>query len=80
MALDVVAVAPAVALLHHISGLGEISDDRIRGALGDVERGRDIAQPSVRLVSEEQHRQRVRGEKGPITHGQKRSSILEFFC
>ena len=40
--LDVVAVAATVLLLHHVAGIGEVHDDAVRGALGDVERGGDI--------------------------------------
>ena len=39
--LDVVAVAATVLLLHHVAGFGEVHDDAVRGALGDVERGGD---------------------------------------
>jgi hypothetical protein len=40
--LDVVAVAAAVPFLYDVAGFGEINDDPVGGALGDVERCCDV--------------------------------------
>ena len=40
--LDVVPVAPTVSFLHHVAGFGEVHDDAVGGALGDVERDGEI--------------------------------------
>jgi hypothetical protein len=53
VALDVVAVAPTVPLLHHIAGRTEIVRDPVCGPLGDAKPRREITQSSVRMVGEE---------------------------
>src|ERR1700716_2892664 len=37
MMLDRVAVPPPVALLHDVTGVGEVADDAICAAFGDIE-------------------------------------------
>jgi hypothetical protein len=68
VALDVVAVAPAVPLLHHVAGLTEIGHDPVRGPLGDGKPRREIAQSSVRMVRKEEHRPGVGRQKAPVGH------------
>jgi len=80
MALDVVAVAPAVPLLHDVPGFGEVGHEAIGRALGDIEGRRQIAQPGVWVLGEEQHRSRVIGQKAPLAHADDSTLILESFC
>jgi hypothetical protein len=49
VSLDLVAVAAAVFLLHHIAGLSEVADDAVGGALGDVQAGSYVAEPQARV-------------------------------
>jgi hypothetical protein len=51
--LDLVAVTAAVSLFHHIARLGEVGDDAVGAALGDVQAGRDVAQSRARIVCDE---------------------------
>jgi hypothetical protein len=50
MRLDLVAVAPTVFLLDDVPGLGQVGDDAVSTALGDVQPGRDVAQAGPRVV------------------------------
>jgi hypothetical protein len=43
--LDLVAVAAAVFLLHHVAGCGQVGDDAVGAALGDAQAGRAAARP-----------------------------------
>jgi len=45
--LDLVAVAAAVFVLDHVAGCGQVGDDAVGAALGDVQAGRDVAEPRV---------------------------------
>ena len=68
MTLDVVAVAPAVPLLHQIAGFAEVGHHAIRGPLGHSKARRQITQPCLRLIGEEEHRPGVCRQKGPLGH------------
>src|ERR1700716_717897 len=52
--LDLVAVAAAVGVfvLDHIAGGGQVGDDRIGPALGDVHGGGDVAQAHPGIVGD----------------------------
>ena len=63
--LDVVAVAAAVLVLDHISGVHQIGDNAEGGALGDAKRGRDLPQPHARVVRDAQQRQSVVRQEAP---------------
>jgi hypothetical protein len=43
--LDLAAVAAAVFVLDHVAGCGQVGDDAVRAALGDVQARRDVARP-----------------------------------
>ena len=66
--LDLVAVAAAVFLLDHITGLGEVSDDAVGAALGDAQAGRDVAQPRARVMRDAQQDPGVIGQETPVRH------------
>ena len=68
MALNVVAVAPAVPLLHHVTGLAEIGHDPVRRPLGHAKPRCEITQSRLRLVRKEEHRPRVCRQKVPVGH------------
>ena len=44
MSLDVIAVAPALFVLHDVSRRGQVGDDIEGAALGDAQRCGDVAQ------------------------------------
>ena len=64
--LDLVAVAAAVFLLHHVAGFGQVGDDAAGAALGDVHAGRDVAQPHARVVGDAQQHSGVAGKETPV--------------
>jgi len=68
MVLDDVAIAAPLSFLEYIPSLGEVTDDRERAALGDVERRCEIAQPETGLISNEQQRPAVIREEAPLGH------------
>ena len=78
--LDLVAVATAVTFLHDIPSAGEIGDDAVGRALGDVDREGKIAQPSVGLSGDEEDGAGVIGQEAPVAHGVHGRAILETVC
>src|SRR6266550_7158809 len=48
--LNDVPIAAAVALLQHVPGIGEVADDRVCAALGDIGCGGDVAQAYLRIA------------------------------
>lgn len=62
---DLVAVAAAVALAHDVAGLDQLGEDPVGGALGDADRGRDVAQARARVVGHADQHVGVVGEEGP---------------
>jgi hypothetical protein len=55
--LDLVTVAAAIFLLHHVAGCGQAGDDAVGAALGDARAGRDAAEPHPRVAGNaQQHR------------------------
>lgn len=71
IAADVVAVAPAFLFFDDIAGVGELGDDAERAALGDAERGGDVAEAHARIVRDADERSGVVGEEAPLGHGHK---------
>jgi hypothetical protein len=61
--LDLVAVAAAVLLLHHITCPGEVGNDAVGAALGDAQAGGDVAQPRARVVGEAHQHPGVGGQE-----------------
>jgi len=47
MGLDLVADAAAVLVLGHVAVAGQVGDDGAGAALGDTQRGSDVAQPDA---------------------------------
>ena len=50
--LDLVAVTAAVLLLDEVAGCGQVGDDAVGAALGDVDAGGDVAQAHARVVGD----------------------------
>ena len=73
--LDLVAVAAAVFLFHHIAGFGEVGDDAVGAALGDAQAGRDVAQSRARVMGDVQQHPGVAGQETPARHPLKPISI-----
>lgn len=65
MFLDVVPVSASVPFFDHIARFREVGDDRIGGALGDVDAGGDISETCVGVAGNEQQRSGVVGEETP---------------
>jgi hypothetical protein len=66
--LDLVAVAAAVLLLDEVAGCGQVGDDGVGAALGDVQAGGDVAQARARVVGDAQQRPGVVGQETPACH------------
>jgi hypothetical protein len=66
--LDPVAVATAVLLPDHVTGLGEIGDDAGGAALGDAQAGRDITQCGALVSCDAQQHPGVVGQEAPARH------------
>jgi len=66
--LDLVAVAAAVFLLDHVSGLGQVRDDPVRAALGDPQIGGDVPQSHARVLGDAQQDAGVIGQETPALH------------
>lgn len=77
--LDGVPVAAPVALLHDVTGLGEVGDDGEGAALRDVERVGHVAQPEPRIVRDAEQYPRVVGEKAPLRHARDASNLIPVF-
>jgi hypothetical protein len=73
--LDLVAVAAAVLLLGEVAGCGQVGDDGVGAALGDVQAGGDVAQARARVVGDAQQRPGVVGQETPAC----RDNSLPYF-
>ena len=78
--LDLVAVAAAVFLFEHVAGLGQVGDDAVGAAFGDVQADRDVAQAHPRVVCDAEQDPGVVGQEGPAGGGQLSHPILEVIC
>src|SRR6185312_6173640 len=63
----VVAAAPA-PLARQVTGLDELVDDAVRGALGDPDALADVAQATARVVRDAEEYLRVVAEERPLGH------------
>jgi hypothetical protein len=63
--VELVPVAPALALSRHVPGVDEIRDDSLRGTLRDTHRLRDVTQPNPGIALKAQKHLRVTREKVP---------------
>ena len=68
MRLDLVAVAAAVLVLDHVATSGEVADDAVGPALGDVQRRGDVAQAHPGIVGDAHEDPCVVGEEAPFRH------------
>ncbi len=74
--LDLVAVAAAVLLLDEVAGCGQVGDDAVGAALGDVQAdgdiqaGGDVAQPRARVVCDAHQHPGVAGQETSVRHDQ----------
>ena len=66
--LDLVAVAAAVFVLDDVPGCGQVGDDAVGAAVGDVQAGADVARPGARVVGEAQQDPGVVGQETPAFH------------
>ena len=66
--LDLVAAEAAIFLLDHVAGCGQVGDDAVGAALGDVQAGRDVARSRARVVSDAQQHPGVAGQEAPVRH------------
>ena len=69
--LHPVAVPAAALLLDDVPGLGEVTDDPERAALGDPDGRGDITQPHPRVAGDAQQHQSVVGQEAPGPHARK---------
>lgn len=66
--LDLIAVAAAVFVLHHVASFGEIGDDAMGAALGDTQAVRDVTQPDPGITGDTQQHTGVIGQESPARH------------
>jgi hypothetical protein len=78
--LDLVAVAAAVFLLHHVAGFGQAGDDAVGAALGDVQAGRGVAQPHARSWAMHSSTRAWLARKLQLTTLKNLSQFLEIYC
>jgi len=76
VSLDLVAVAAAILVLDDISGLGEISDDAVGGAITDARPVRDVAQSHARVLGDAQQHPGVVGQEAPVRHARNLPQII----
>jgi uncharacterized membrane protein YbhN (UPF0104 family) len=75
---DRVAVASADPLAGHVACVGELSDDAVRGPLGDPDRVADLAQTDAGVLRDADEHLSVVGEERPgtrVRHGRRRIVI-----
>ena len=82
MRLDLVAVATAVFVLHHVAALGQVGDDAVGAALGDTQRRGDVAQAHPGVVGDAHEDPSMVGEEAPLGHGVYilAQMFLEIYC
>jgi hypothetical protein len=78
--LDLVAVAAAVFLLHHVAGCGQVADDAVGAALDDAQAARDVAEPRARVAGDARQRPGAAGQEAPARYLDNISQILEIYC
>src|SRR5690349_12249018 len=66
--LDLVAVASAVLLLHHVAAFGEVGHDAVGRALGDVQGRGDVTQADAGVVGYAHEDPGMVGEEAPVGH------------
>ena len=71
ISLHPVAVPAAALLLDDVPGLGEVTDDPERAALGDPDGRGDITQPHPRIAGDAQQHQSMVGQEAPGPHARK---------
>ncbi len=75
--LDLVTVAAAVFLLHHVTGCGQVGDD----AAVMPRPGRDVAQPHARVAGDAQQHPGVAGRETPARRPFRTyPQFLEIYC
>src|SRR5262249_23107424 len=73
VSLDLVPIETAVLLLHHIAAFGKIGDDAVSAALGDTQRGSDVAQARAGVPGDPPYpvRSAVRLERSAATRSSR---------
>jgi len=69
--LDLIAIAPTGLGLQHVTGLGQVRDDVVGTAFGDVETGGDVPEAHIGLAGDAQEDPPVVREKAPGRHGHR---------
>jgi hypothetical protein len=54
-----------ILLLDEVAGCGQVGDDAVGAALGDVQAGGDVAQAHARVVGDAQQNSGVVGQEAP---------------
>jgi hypothetical protein len=67
---DAIAVATPILVLDDVAGFGELRDGPERAALGDAERGGDVAQAHAEVVRDADEGPGVIGEEAPLRTAQ----------
>jgi hypothetical protein len=78
--LDVVPVAAAIFLFHDVPCPGEVVNDAVRRALGDIKRRGQIPEAGVGVVRDVQQGPGVVGQEAPFAHKINGSLIPELIC
>lgn len=66
--VELIAVAPPIALTREIAVCDKFSDDALGSPLGNAHCSGDIPQPHPRIFGNTQQKVRVMSEKGPVSH------------
>jgi hypothetical protein len=78
--LDLVTVAAAVFGLDHVAGCGQVGDDAVGAALGDVQAGCDVAQPRARVAGDAQQHPGVAGQEAAARYPETLIVFPEICC
>ena len=76
MRADGVEVAAPVSLALDVAGLGEVGDDPLGSALGDVEEAGDVAYADPRVVCDQEQCLAVVCEEGELRRGARAFGVL----
>src|SRR5262245_27393583 len=66
--VDLVVVAPPLALSRDVAAVLEVADDAVGGALGDADGLRDLAEQDFRIGCDRKEHERMVGEEFPVGH------------
>jgi phage shock protein C len=78
MRLDLVAVAAAVFVLHHVASFSEIGDDAVGAPLRDAQAVRDVTQPDAGIAGDTQQHTAVIGQESPARHAREHTRLTSY--